>query len=207
VQLTPERKVLAEKFADGSPLGRLNDLAADGHGGAYYTQGGVFHVKADGTVNTIAAGGNPAQGGLFTNGVVVSPDGETLYVTNRTTILAFDIGPDGTPSNQRNFATLENEPQGSFGGDGLAVDAEGRLYVTGDAGVYVIDKEGNQLGVIPAPRRAITAAFAGPDKKTLYIGAMGAVTPEGQEWATPQGVRNVAMTIYRLNTQATGFRK
>src|SRR5690606_29075641 len=141
----------------------------------YYTQGGLFHVRADGTVNTVVAGGNPAEGGLFTNGVVVSPDGRTLYVTNRTTILAFDIGPDGTPSNQREFATLADEPAGSFGGDGLAVDAEGRLYVTGDAGLYVIDREGRQLGVIPTPRRAITAAFAGPDKRTLYIGTMGAV--------------------------------
>src|SRR5690606_26663010 len=131
VQLAPERKVWADKFADGSPLGRLNDLAADGHGGAYYTQGGLFHVTASGMVNTIAPGGNPAQGGLFTNGLVLSPDGRTLYVTNRTTVLAFDVGPDGTPSNQRDFATLGNEPEGSFGGDGLAVDADGRLYVTG----------------------------------------------------------------------------
>jgi gluconolactonase len=207
VQLAPERKVLADKFADGRTLGRLNDLAADGHGGAYYTQGGLFHVRANGTVDTVAPGGNPTEGGLFTNGLVPSPDGRTLYVTNRTTVLAFDIAADGTPSNRRDFATLANEPQGSFGGDGLAVDAEGRLYVTGDAGIYVFDKAGAQLGVIPVPRRAITLAFAGPDRRTLYVGAMGAVTPEGQEWATPQGVRNVAMTIYRVNSLATGFRK
>jgi len=88
LQLTPERKVVADKFADGSTLGRINDLAADGHGGAYYTQGGLFHAKADGTVDTIAAAGNPQQGGLFTNGLELSPDGKTLYVTNRTTIIA-----------------------------------------------------------------------------------------------------------------------
>lgn len=202
VQLTPERKVLASAFADGKTLGRLNDLAADGHGGAYYTQGGIYHVKADGSVNTVAEGG-----GLFTNGLVVSPDGKTLYVTNRGTILAFELGADGTPSNRRDFATLDSEPQGGFGGDGLAVDAEGRLYVTADAGLYVFDTAGKKLGIIPVPRRAITAAFAGPDKKTLYVGAMGAVTPDGTAWTTAEGVRNVAMTIYRMDTQATGFRK
>ncbi|KRA81356.1 SMP-30/gluconolactonase/LRE family protein [Altererythrobacter sp. Root672] len=202
VQLTPERKVLASAFADGKTLGRLNDVAADGHGGAYYTQGGIYHVKADGSVNAVAEGG-----GLFTNGLVVSPDGKTLYVTNRGTVIAFDVGTDGTPSNRRDFATLDSEPQGGFGGDGLAVDAEGRLYVTADAGLYVFDKAGQKLGIIPVPRRAITAAFAGPDKKTLYVGAMGAVTPDGTAWATPEGVRNVAMTIYRVNTQAAGFRK
>ena len=207
VQLTPERKVIADKFADGTTLGRINDLAADGHGGAYYTQGGLFHAKADGTVDTVAAAGNPQQGGLFTNGLVLSPDGKTLYVTNRLTTLAFDVGADGGLSNRRDFATLQGEPQGSFGGDGLTVDAEGRLYVTGGAGVYVFDKAGKQLGVIPTPRRAITLAFAGADRKTLYIGTLGANTPTGENWATPQGVRNIAATIYAVNTVAAGVRK
>lgn len=204
VQLTPERKVIADRFPDGTSLGRINDLAADGHGGAYYTQGGLFHAKADGTVDTIVATGNPQQGGVFTNGLVLSPDGKSLYVTNRTAILAFDVGADGTLSNRRDFATLAGEPQGSFGGDGLAVDAEGRLYVTGGAGIYVFDKAGKQLGVIRTPRRAITATFAGPDRKTLYIGTLGANSPAGENWTTPQGVRNIAATIYAVNTLAVG---
>src|SRR6478609_878367 len=207
VQLTPERKMIADKFADGSTLGRINDLRADGHGGAYYTQGGLFHAKADGTVDTIAAAGNPQQGGLFTNGLELSPDGKTLYVTNRTTILAFDVAADGGLSNKRDFATLANEPQGSFGGDGMTVDADGRLYVTGGPGVYVFDKAGKQLGIIPTPRRSITVAFAGADRKTLYIGTLGANTPTGENWTTPQGVRNIAATIYAVNTLAAGVRR
>jgi gluconolactonase len=205
VQLSPERKTVADKFADGKTLGRINDLAADGHGGAYYTQGGLFHAKADGTVDTIVAGGSPADpAALFTNGLVLSPDGKTLYVTNRLTMLAFDVAADGSLSKQRNFATLAGEPQGSFGGDGLTVDADGRLYVTGGAGVYVFDKAGKQLGVIPTPRRSITLAFGGADRKTLYIGTLGANTPTGENWATPQGVRNIAATIYSVPTLATG---
>ena len=207
VQLTPERKVVADKFADGTTLGRINDLAADGHGGAYYTQGGLFHAKANGTVETIVPAGNPQQGGVFTNGLVLSPDGKTLYVTNRTTILAFDVAADGGVSNRRDFATLVGEPQGSFGGDGLAVDAEGRLYVTGGAGIYVFDTAGKQLGVIPVPRRAITVTFAGPDRKTLYAGTLGANTPTGENWQTPQGVRNIAATIYAIDIAASGVRK
>ena len=207
VQLTPERRTIADKFADGSTLGRINDLRADGHGGAYYTQGGLFHAKADGTVDTVAPAGNPQQGGLFTNGLELSPDGKTLYVTNRTTIIAFDVAADGGLSNRRDFATLANEPQGSFGGDGLAVDADGRLYVTGGPGVYVFDKAGKQLGIIPTPRRSITVAFAGPERRTLYIGTLGANTPTGENWATPQGVRNIAATIYAVDTLAAGVRK
>ena len=207
VQLTPERKTIADKFPDRRPLGRINDLAADGHGGAYYTQGGLFHARADGTVETIVEGGNPQQGGVFTNGLVLSPDGKTLYVTNRLTILAFDVAADGALSSRRDFATLAGEPQGSFGGDGLTVDAEGRLYVTGGAGIYAFDAAGKQLGVIPTPRRAITATFAGPDRKTLYIGTLGANTPTGENWTTPQGVRNIAATIYAVPMLAAGVRR
>jgi len=197
-QLAPEHKVLADKFADGKGLGRLNDIQADGHGGAWYTQGGLYHVAADGTVSTVAEGG-----GMFTNGVALSPDGKTLYVTNKQTVVAFAVAPDGSTSNRRDFVTLANEEKG-FGGDGMAVDNAGRLYVTGDAGIHVIAPSGKELGVIPCPRRSITLAFAGPRRNTLYVGAMGGVDPDGKEWATPQGVRNDAMTIYKVTTIATG---
>ena len=198
-QLAPERKVIADKFPDGKPLGRLNDVAADGLGGAWYTQGGLYHAAADGKVSVVAEGG-----GLFTNGLAVSPDNKTLYVTNRTKIVAFDVGADGATSNRRDFATLDKEPQGSFGGDGMAVDSEGRVYVTGGAGIYVFDKAGKALGIIPTPRAAITLAFSGPGRQTLYAGMMGAATPDGKAWETPQGVRNVAMTIYKVKMLAAG---
>ena len=210
VQLTPERKVVASKFANGATLGRINDLRADGHGGAYFTERGLFHAKADGTVDTIVPApqpGPPQPGGVFTNGLELSPDGKVLYVTNRTTILAFDVAADGSLSNRRDFATLAGEPEGSFGGDGLTIDSAGRLYVTAGAGIVVFDKSGKQVGVIPTPRRAITATFGGPDRKTLYIGTLGANTPTGENWATPQGVRNIAGTIYAVPTLAAGVRR
>lgn len=197
MQLTPQRKVIADKFADGSGLGRLNDLVVDGRGGAFFTQGALYHTTASGTVTKVA------DARAFTNGLALSPDGKTLYVTDMRTILAFDVAADGAASNKRTFATLSKDT-GGFGGDGMTVDAEGRVYVTGDAGVYVFAPDGAELGVIPAPRRAITLAFAGPDRRTLYIGAMGAVDGDGKAWATPEGVRNVAMTIYRLSTVASG---
>ncbi|MGC1271040.1 MAG: SMP-30/gluconolactonase/LRE family protein [Croceibacterium sp.] len=198
VQLTPERRVIAEKFADGSSLGRLNDLESDGRGGAWFTQGDLYHAAADGTVTRVA------DVASFTNGVAVSPDGKVLYTTHGKDIIAFDVAADGSTSNQRTFATVRDTA--GFGADGLAVDATGRLYATGDLGVYVYDKGGKELGLIPVPRRAITLALAGPDRRTLYVGAMGAVTPQGKDWQTPQGVRNVAMTIYKLPVLDSGAR-
>lgn len=199
VQLSPERKVIADAFADGFTLGRLNDLYADGRGGAWFTQGALYHTTADGTVTTVATMER------FSNGVVTSPDGRVLYVTDGTTIRAYDIAADGSPSNARVFARLARDTQG-FGGDGMEVDAAGRLYVTGDAGVYIFAPDGTELGVIPTPRRSITLALAGPQRNVLYIGTMGAATPAGDLWAPPHGERNIAMTIYRIPVLSRGVR-
>lgn len=205
VKLGPERATVADKFADGGTLGRINDLAADGHGGAYYTQVGLFHARADGTVDTVIEG-DAQKTGVYTNGVVLSPNGKTLYVTNRVEILAFDVAQDGSLSNRRAFASLANEPEGSFGGDGMTVDSAGRLYVTTGQGIVVFDPSGRQLGAIPVPRRAITVAIGGPEGKTLYAGTLGANTPTGENWTTPQGVRNIAATIYAIKLNASGVR-
>ncbi len=197
VQLLPERRVIADSMGDGTTLGRLNDVLADGDGGAWVTQGALWHIDAEGAVTKVY------EPEAFTNGVAVSPDGSRLYVTDMRTIHAFDLDDEGHAANRQIFATLDEDSEG-FGGDGMTVDAEGRLYVTGDAGVYVFAPDGDKLGVIPVPRRSITLAFAGPERRTLYVGAMGAVTPAGTPWETAEGVRNVAMTIYRLPMLASG---
>jgi gluconolactonase len=196
VQLAPERRVLANSFANGASLSRVNDLVADGRGGAYFTSGGAWHVSADGVITTVV------DQDIRSNGIMLSPDGRTLYVTNVTEVLAFDVRAEGSTGNRRVFGTLN----GDDGGDGMAVDEEGRLYVTGNAGVHVLSPRGEHLGMIPTPRRAITVAFSGPDKKTLYAPQMGAIGPDGQPWTTPEGIRNTAMTIYALPMLAEGFK-
>jgi len=139
---------------------------------------------------------------LRSNGIMLSRDAKTLYVTNDTVVLAFDVRQDGSTSNRRDFGSL----QGDNGGDGMAIDAEGRLYVTGNMGVHVFSAQGQHLGLIPTPRRPITLAFSGSDKKTLYVPMMGAIGPDGKAWETPMGVRNTAMTIYRIPMIAEGFK-
>ena len=166
LQLAPQRRVVANSY-NGDPLeclgGNPNDLIADSRGGVYFTQGGLFYVDAKGVVTRYGQG-------LQTNGVILSPDEKTIYVTNRQVVVAFDVQPDGSLTAQREFARL---PAGS--GDGMTVDSSGRLYVTaggggGDAvpGVYVFAADGKLLGHIPSPRNLITVAFSGPDKKMLY---------------------------------------
>jgi gluconolactonase len=174
-QLEPKRQRLMSMYK-GEPIdcagGLLNDMTADSQGGVYFTKGGVYYSDAKGEVT---------QYGTLTgaNGIILSPDEKTLYVTGRLAstptdpvvagappaarpggLVAFDVQPDGSLTNERQFALV--------GGDGSAVDEQGRIYSTGGGGVQVIDKSGKFLGEIPSPLPLITVAFSGPDKKTLY---------------------------------------
>jgi gluconolactonase len=156
LQLAPKRQMLANMY-NGEPLdcigGTINDLTADSKGGVYFTMGGLFYASPTGVVTRYGEN-------LATNGVILSPDEKTLYVTTRG-LVAFDVQPDGSLTNQRQFAMIGN--------DGTAVDAAGRVYTTAFAdGIQVIAPDGKVLGGIPTPLNFITVAFSGPDKKTLY---------------------------------------
>jgi gluconolactonase len=192
--LAPERKVLADAF-QGKSLGRLNDLVADKKGGVYFTSGGAFYVNAAGTVASLGDD-------IRANGIMLSPDEKVLYVTNGPTVLGFDVRSDGTTVNRREFARLE----AGGNGDGMAIDADGRLYVTSPPGVQVFAPDGKYLGLIPTPRNAISVAFAGRDKATLFIVGSGALGSDGKEFTTPEGVRNNAKTIYKLALLSRGFK-
>jgi len=193
--LTPERKVLADSYM-GMGLGRVNDLVADKKGGIYFTTNtgtGVYYIKPGGEVITIGEK-------IRSNGINLSPDEKTLYVTNGPVIMAYDVQPDGPVQNQREFAKLQGG-----NGDGMAIDAKGRIFDTAN-GVQVFDAAGKYLGTIPTPRTVISVAFSGPGKKTLYAACLGAVGADGQEIRTPEGVRNTAMSIYKIQTLTEGFK-
>lgn len=192
--LSPQRTVLADN-ADGKPLGRLNDLVAGGNGIVYFTAGGAYSVTGMGRVSSLGEN-------IRANGIMLSPDERVLYVTNGSSILAFDVQADGRVTNRRDFARLD----AGGTGDGMAVDAAGRLYVTSQPGVQVFDRDGRYLGLIPTPRNAISVAFAGRDKKTLYIVGSGALGADGKAFTPPEGVRNNAKTIYKLATLTEGFK-
>lgn len=191
--LAPERKTIADKWTDGTPLTvRPNDLLADGMGGAYFTVGCLYYAGPKGVA--------VMADNIHTNGITFSPDDKILYVTNGGTLVAFDVQGPGMLTNRRNFATLL---PGSVG-DGTAVDSVGRLYVSSNPGVQVFDRAGKYLGVIPTPRDVISTAFAGPDKKTLYIVGSGADDENGQP--IRQGPQQTAATIYKLPVIAQGLK-
>ena len=100
------------------------------------------------------------------NGIIGTPDGKTLYVADigagRT--YRYEIATDGA----LNHKTLVAE-QGS---DGMTLDSEGNLYLTGD-GVRVFDSNGRQIEHIAVPdeRWTANASFCGKDRHTLFITA------------------------------------
>ena len=113
------------------------------------------------------------------NGIILSPDEKTLYVSSGPVINAWDVQPDGTLRNFREHAKLvlplneKGAPRG--GGDSICTDGAGRIYVSTGTGVQVIGADGKYLGTIPIPLPPQSVAFAGPDKRTLYVVGRGAV--------------------------------
>ncbi|MGD8323453.1 MAG: SMP-30/gluconolactonase/LRE family protein, partial [Gammaproteobacteria bacterium] len=130
--LEPERRVFADTFND-EPLdclgGVLNDLVAARNGGVYFTISGrgLFFADARGNV---AEYGTELAGA---NGIILSPDERTLYVTNGPVVVAFDVQADGTLTGEREFGRL----RGGGSGDGSAVDQQGRVFVATGASADV----------------------------------------------------------------------
>jgi len=165
-----------------------NDLVIDKKGGVYFTQpgpGNVGYILPDGRGMKIVADKITRA-----NGIMLSPDEKILYVNDSrgAYMLAYDVQPDGSVTNRRDFAKYDQlNPYSEFGdtgpglqfsltscADGLVVDSEGRLYNSGCNGIQVYSPQGKHLGTIPTGRVINNLTFAGPDKKTLYLVGRGA---------------------------------
>jgi gluconolactonase len=190
--LTPKQQIIGKAWDGHAAAERPNDVIADNHGGAYFTAVCLYYASPKG-VTTVAEN-------LNTNGINLSPDDKTLYVTNGPTVVAFDVKGPGVLENRRDFAHLD----AGGGGDGLAVDQAGRLYVSSGPGVQVFDRAGKYLGLIPAPRAVISITIAGPNRKTLYMAGSGADDANGQP--IKQGPQQTAATVYAVPLLAQGLK-
>jgi gluconolactonase len=99
------------------------------------------------------------------NGITGSPDGKQLFVSDIKAgqTWRYDIQPDGTLKNKTLICSL--------GSDGMTIDVEGNLYLTGH-GVTVFDSTGKQIDHIAVPEGwSANVCFSGPENKTLFITA------------------------------------
>ncbi|MFB0525001.1 MAG: SMP-30/gluconolactonase/LRE family protein [Phycisphaerae bacterium] len=164
--------VLADKY-EGKRFNSLNDLWIDPKGGIYFTdprygrsrddmeQEGehVYYLAPDRkkVIRVIDDMVRP-------NGIVGTPDGKLLYVTdpggNKTFV--YTIDKDGTLSNKKLFA-----PEGS---DGMTIDNEGNVYLTTKV-VAIYNSKGEKIETINVPEQPANVCFGGEDKRTLFITA------------------------------------
>jgi sugar lactone lactonase YvrE len=123
----------------------------------------IVAIAIDGTVRIAA----PDL--AFPNGMVITPDGATLIVAESRgrKLTAFDLTPDASLSNRRNWASL---PEGAFP-DGMCLDEDGAIWVASPSTCDVIRMvEGGQvMERIPTGQQAIACALGGEGRKTLYI--------------------------------------
>jgi gluconolactonase len=103
------------------------------------------------------------------NGITGTPDGKTLYVADigAGKTWQYDIQPDGSLTNKQPFC--------SMGSDGVTLDSDGNLYLTGK-GVTVFDKTGKKIEHIDiAEPWTANLCFGGKDRQTLFITASKSV--------------------------------
>ena len=175
---------IADKY-NGKKLNSPNDVVVKSDGSVYFSDPpyglsadfgnlgeqelpfqGVYRLSPDGKTLTLLVDDFDRP-----NGLAFSPDESILYIddTARVHIRVFDVKPDGTIANGRVFADLTSNAEGNV--DGMKVDSEGNIYVTGPGGVSIFDSSGDKLGIIEMPEVSANVAWGDDDWKTLFITA------------------------------------
>ena len=164
---------------NGGKLNSPNDVVVKSDGVVYFTDppygiqpaereqpvNGVYRILTDGTLELLVEDFDRP------NGLAFSPDESILYIDDspRRHVRAFDVRPDGTLANNRVLADMDHPQPGSP--DGMKIDEEGHLYVTGATGVWVFEPDGELLGVVVTPERPANCAWGDDDRQSLYITA------------------------------------
>jgi gluconolactonase len=119
------------------------------------------------------------------NGIVGTADGKTLYVADigASKTYTYTINPDGTLSDKKLFC--------SAGSDGMTMDNEGNIYLTG-RGVAIFNPKGERFDNIQVQEQTTNVAFGGKDRDTLFITGMRALYSIRTR---VKGIENVPQTV------------
>ena len=99
---------------------------------------------------------------LDTYGFIVAEPGQQVYVSSESEDITYSarVKPDGT--------LVELKPFAQRGGESVAVDARGNVYVA-NGQIFVYAPDGRQIAEIDLPERPLQLLFGGPDHRTLFI--------------------------------------
>jgi len=99
---------------------------------------------------------------LDTYGFTTAKPGQRVFVANSSENKTYSglVGKGGAVTDLKPFAER--------GGESVAVDADGRVYVA-NGQVFVYAPDGNELGRLDVPERPLQLVFGGPDKATLFV--------------------------------------
>jgi gluconolactonase len=196
IEVTPDGKykILADHY-DGKKLNTPNDVIVGPDGALYFTDPqsdfspgakselnyqGVYRLDDKGVLTLLT------KDLTAPNGLAFSPDGKKLYVDDddQKNIHVWDVAADGSLSNGRIFGD-ETGGKGEGVPDGMRVDTNGNIFVTGPKGIWVWDPQGHHLGTIVLPEQPANLNWGDKDYGTLYITA--------------------TTSVYRLRTKARGY--
>ena len=196
---TGKSSILAGLF-NGRALNSPNDLVIDRQRRIYFTDpryyghesieqpiAAVYRIDPGGAVQLLIADA------IKPNGITISPDQRTLYVSsigppataqmggnlpaamNWNAVFAYPLAPDGSVGSRR---TLVDYAGRRTGIDGMAVDVEGNLYAARvsalpqDRGIAVFSPSGQELAFVPTADNPTNVAFGrGDELRTLYVTA------------------------------------
>jgi sugar lactone lactonase YvrE len=186
---------------DGQPIPGINEMRPDHRGGIYFgtvdlpaivrgaTPGtvGLYRLDIDRKLTRLC------DGLVFTNGLSPSPDGSRLY-HNESFVgtFVYDVLPDGRLGAR---TKLLKKPDC----DGLALDANGNIWVTGFASkdLLLLQPDGTEIQRIATPGDAATnVRFGGADGRDIYVTV---VSPDAA-----QGLKNGVLPSIKTSTLYRG---
>jgi gluconolactonase len=181
---------------DGKRFNSPNDLAIRSDGNIYFSdpdyQAPRPVPQAQTRLYRLAPGASEATVIDATrsepNGVTLSPDERTLYVSGSDGIESYPVLSDGSVASDSGVRVAGF----SGGSDGLGVDCAGNLYATSGKRIVVLSKAGDEIGSVSVSQaeNVTNVAFGGPDHKTLFITSMGTGNQRG---------------VYRAELSVPGF--
>ncbi|MDR2933299.1 MAG: SMP-30/gluconolactonase/LRE family protein [Oscillospiraceae bacterium] len=177
-------EVIVDSY-QGKRLSSPNDVVVSQQGDIFFTDpystamGDVRELDYNGVFRAVPGSYEPIlldSSMERPNGLAFSPDESILYVddTNQQNITAFQVRSDRTLSKIGVFATLDTS-YGRGAADGMKVDAEGNIYLTGPGGIWVYDKDAQPVTILLLPESAGNLCFGMKDNTTLIITASTSV--------------------------------